>query len=162
MSLNQLISPNTLSQTISCRGLNIQNNTIPSYSPSTLNAYCSEIKSGITITGFTTTQSTSIIISRIGNVVTFNLPEKLAVSNGNPIVLQNAIDIKYRPVVNLNFVPVVVDTIAQVSSPNQLNGHLDLDVATGNITIYRTANHGSFNNTATAGYRAMSFSYICV
>jgi len=135
-------------------------NSVPSYTGSNLNYYEQTQKTGINITGFTTTQTTGIEITRIGNLVSINVPEKIAVSNGNPIVLQNAIDIRFRPAINLNFVPVVVDSIAQSASPNQLNGHIDLDVGTGNLIFYRNANEASFNNTATAGYRTLNFSYL--
>jgi hypothetical protein len=161
MSLNQFINPNTLNSTISCRGLQIQNNNVVGYSPGTLNAYSLETKTGINVTGFNAPVTTSLIISRVGNVVTFNLPELTGVSSGTGIVLQGAIDIRYRPAVNLNFVPVVVDTVSQVTPPNQLNGHVDLNASTGDLTFYRTANELVFNLGATAGYRALSFSYIC-
>jgi hypothetical protein len=135
-------------------------NSVPSYTGSNLNYYEQTQKLGINITGFSTTQTTGIEITRIGNLVSINVPEKIAVSNGNPIVLQNAIDLRFRPVVNLNFVPIVVDSIAQATPPNQINGHVDLETTTGNLIFYRTANELSFNNTATAGYRTLNFSYL--
>jgi hypothetical protein len=162
MSLNQIISPNSLNSTIGCRGIQIQNVNIPGYVPGTLGAFSQETKTGISVSGFNAPSTTSIIISRIGSVVTFNLPELTGISSGAPIVLQSAIDLRYRPVINLNFVPVVVDTTSQVTPPNQLNGHVDLNASTGDLTFYRTANELGFNLGATAGYRALSFSYICM
>jgi len=161
MSLNQIIQPSTLNSTISCRGLQLQNNNVVGYVPSTLNIYSLEAKTGINVTGFNAPATTALTISRVGNVVTFNLPELTGVSSGAAIVLQGAIDIRYRPAVNLNFVPVIVDTISQATAPNQLNGHVDLNASSGDLTFYRTANELGFNIGATAGYRALSFSYIC-
>jgi len=166
MSLNQICSnnnnkflPEVYLNDLKTDSLALQNSTLSGYVPSNLNVYERYSKINIPVSGFTSSTTTGLEIIRIGNFVSVILIEKLGTSNGNPIVLTGAIEQRFLPVINLNSVPIVVDTISQPTPPNQLNGHLDLNASTGNITIYRTANHASFNNTATAGYRTFSFSY---
>lgn len=164
MSLNQFTSPITYKPNVSFNKLQVEtelklNNSVSGYVPTNLNYYENAVQ-GVAVSGLTNPVSTAINITRVGNLVTVQLPEVIDIGAGSAITLSGAIPARFRPLNNLNFYAVVVDSTSVATPPNQTNGHCDLLSSNGNIIIYRTPNELPFNNLATAGFRAFTITYL--
>ena len=97
---------------------------------------------------------------RCGKLITVFIPQILVTGNGAPLTLNGAIPDRFKPTANVNFYAVAFDDVAVPLIPNQTNGHIDLDISTGDLIIYRTTNELSFNVGASAGLRTCTLSYI--
>lgn len=141
-------------------GITLKNNTT-SYVATALNYYEEYLAPTLVVTGGTLPLNLDgVKIVRCGKLVTVFIPQILVTGNNSALTLNGAIPARFLPSININFYGVVFDSIAIPVLPNQTNGHIDLDIATGALKIYRTPNELSFNLGATAGLRTCTISYV--
>lgn len=164
MSVNQFTSPITYKPNVSLNKLQVEtelklNNSVLGYVPTNLNYY-ENVVLEVAVSGVINPVQSTINITRVGNLVTVQLAEVIDIGANAPITLSGAIPTRFRPINNINFYAVVVDSTFVPIPPNQSNGHCDIISSNGDINIYRTPNELPFNNLATAGFRAFTITYL--
>lgn len=141
-------------------GIKLYNNTV-NYTPSSFDYYEDIVIADVTVTGGTLPLTLSgIRFIRSGKTVTMLLPQISVTGNNAPLTISNLVPTRFLPAITGSFYVVGFDSIAVPGSPNQTNGHCDIDSITGNAIFYRTPNHGNFSNTATCGIRASYLTWI--
>jgi hypothetical protein len=141
------------------KSVKLNSSSLPGYNPSNLDVYETAQLINLAVSGFTTAVNTGILATRIGNIISLNILQFAAISNGNNIVIAGALPERFRPVINLQFLISARDSIQEAAGSNFIVGILEITALTGNITITRTANKLAFNNTATAGIPTLNINF---
>lgn len=152
MSINQMIVPNSLSQTISCRGVNLQNNTV-GYSPSSLNYY--EENQSNPISSGARSLTMNLNLCRVGKMVTFNLDGITnAIAGGSSVISLPAstVPARFRPSEACSFLVRVLDNA--VYTTGLLTLALD-----GSVVISVSPSGSPFTNGTNCGFDKLSVSY---
>ena len=131
MSLNQIISPNSLNSTISCRGLKVENNSISGYTPSILTVY-EESDTTATSTGCIEFPI-NFSFMRIGRHVTLSFEG----FNTSPQTCSNNGTMNFNGLIPARFRPEGFDTCVIRVNQNgtEQAGFAQIDGTTGNFRI---------------------------
>lgn len=155
MSLNQLISPNSLNQSISCRGLKVENNAVSGYLPSTLTVY-EEFDTSATSTGCIEFPI-NFSFMRIGRHVTlsfegFNTSPQLCTGNGT---------LNFNALIQTRFRPEGFDTCLIRVNFNgaEQTGFAQIDGTTGNLRVIPAVAGGSWSIGQLISVQGFSLSY---
>jgi len=158
MSLNQLISPSSLSQTISCRGLKVENNNISGYIPSTLTVY-EEFDTTATSTGCIEFPI-NFSFMRIGRHVTLSFEG----FNTSPQTCSNNGTMDFNGLIPARFRPEGFDSCVIRVNQNGTDqaGLAQVDGTTGNLRIFPAVSGGTWASAQLISIQGFSCSYTVV
>ena len=105
-------------------------------------------------TGFTTSPTVTVTYTRIGNVVTMNLPGISATSNSTLMTVTGG-PVTMRPATSKYVISIIEDNGVVKTSTAAIS-------STGEIVFYSDVFGGAFTASGTKAFATMSFSYTVV